>query len=363
MTEDVNAFCRGYRAAARAHSPADELDPDAIIRELRQQQRDSRMPRVIHQTEIPPEPARCDAREILPDFLRLHAGTGRTDKADPVAVEAWRDGWSLNDIRERSGYSTSDFAYAMSEAVTLLMTPKFENLDAANQTFAKNTDVPNYKPVELPAISMEAPPEVVEDNEFPGIKLVVSASSQDGQVKSYGGRMAFSKSLWSSHGEAIATAIQNYSAVFSALEAQLIASTLESASHSSVSGTGITVDNFSKAAAALMKQQNAAGQQCNLLPYGLMVPADEYAAALVMRAALQLPTLQIIPNAYLAADNWYLFANPALSAPLLRLRLRQGGVPRVYANFKEIESGPKFAVEHTIGFAVVNVPGVVKCAK
>lgn len=112
-----------------------------------------------------------------------------------------------------------------------------------------------------------------------------------------------------------------------------------------------------------MQQSNAAGQQCNLQPFGMMVPANQYANALILRAAFAWLGLQIIPNAYLADDNWYLFANPAVSAPLLRLRLRNGGIPRAYADFKEIESGPKFAIEHTIGYSLVNVPGVVKCAK
>lgn len=357
MHEDLDS----YLARRRRPEPDADFDPEAIVRELKAQQRAARMPQVIRETRIEPSEPLFNG-DALPDFLRLHAGAVRPDRAHPDALSAWRNGLSLAELRTRSGYSTSDFALALSGGMTTVMLQKFESQNTANQLFCRNLDVDNFHLQELPALAMGAPGEVTEDGELPGVKLEISASSADGQVKSYGGKLSFSKSLWSSHGETIVQAIQNYSAVFSSLEARLIAETLEAASPTTLTGCGLNLVGFNRAVEALMQTMNAAGQRCNFSPFGLLVPPQEYGTALALRASLGLPSLAVVANAYLTSDvTWYLFCNPATSAPLVRLRLRLGGVPRVMMSLRETETGPKFAIEHTIGFAYTNVCGVIEC--
>ena len=72
--------------------------------------------------------------------------------------------------------------------------------------------------------------------------------------------------------------------------------------------------------------------------------------------------LKILVNPYLSsATGWFALTDPSLSAPLLRLRLRNGGMPTLYFNRRRgIETGAEFSLEHSFNYAIGALTGLIK---
>ena len=304
-------------------------------------------------------------RELLPDLLRAFSGR-KSRTQHPLLPYIFSQGLSLNQIYSRSGMTSSDFLHAMADSLSLLALPRFESANADIQKVALDTDVSNFKSHELASLSMPAVPEVQENDELPTLPFQVTEAPSRGKLRTFAGKVRFSKAVWSSYGEMLSAAISEYaSTVFPSLEMKLLAELLEGSTlQQTTQGSGYAgLDTTVK---ALRTQANSAGQVCNYQLSTVLCPPDLEVPLRAAKESLGWQTLSIVTNSYLTSSTtFFALADPARSSAILRLKLRGEGAPKVYSsrNAPSLDSGVSFAVEHDIAFALSRPSpcGVVKC--
>jgi len=299
-------------------------------------------------------------RELLPDLLDTRAKR----RLHPLIPEIRRQEKSFNQIRELAGMTVGDFLSAMAGSLSSLVVSQFSDATADIRKIARNVDVRDYRANALPTLSMPEPPEVVDDGGLQQLRFKVVEAQRSGKLRQFGGKVRFSKSVWWSLGEELATGIVDYaSSVFGAIETRLIAETLEGGTVTTVASSGLGETGLNSAAEAMREQLNSAGQRSNLAIGSIIVPSKLEMTARKLRQDLGWSDLNIVVNAWLSSDtSWFALCNPAISAPLLRLQMRGAGIPRVCDNARESgpETGMSFAVEHAVDFVLATAPGLIK---
>lgn len=307
--------------------------------------------------------SREDVSELLPDLLRSRATLGNPTKFHPLVSAINSDHLSLLDVQQRAHLTTADFGQLMADSVSALLYTRFESLTLELNQVVRQMDVLNYRPVLTTEVGLQEPPQLEEESELKTIAAGLSETSAIGQLRSYGGKVGFSRALWSAWGDELTQQLLNYADIFSLIELRVLAETLESGTVPTSSGSSLTVATLTAAAHALRDQTNSAGQKANLGLHGLIVPPGQEMNARVVREDLGWPSLNILVNAYLTSDtDYYIVANPAVAPAILRQRLRGGGIPKVFNNSRSVEmdGGPRFAFEHSFNFVLSGLPGLVK---
>lgn len=306
-----------------------------------------------------------DVLDLLPDLLR--AFSGRKNRTQhPLLPYIFRAELGLNQLREMSGMTASDFLSAMADSLSILALPRFESANADIAKCALDTDVSNFKSHELASLSMPAAPEAFYEDALPTLPFSIVEAPSRGKLRTFAGKVKFSKAIWSSYGEMLSSAISEYAGtVFPALELRLLAELLEGSTLAQTT-QGTSYSGLDTAVKALRTQKNSAGQTCNYSLNAVVCPPDLECALRAARKSLDWPGLSIVTNSYLTSPTtFFAMADPARSSAILRLKLRNGGVPRVYSsrNVPSLDSGVSFAVEHDVAFALSRPSpcGVVKC--
>lgn len=320
--------------------------------------------RVSKKNPVPNDPLDlldpATVREMMPDLLDSRAKR----RLHPLIPEIRRQEKSFHQIRELAGMTVGDFLSAMSSSLSALVVSGFSNATADIRKIARNVDVRDYKKVALPTLAMPEPPEVTDDGELQMLKFKVIEAQRSGKLRQFGGKVRFSKAVWWSLGEELATAITDYAAnVFGAIETRLVAEMLESGTLTTVASSALAEAGLNNAAEVMRAQLNSAGQRSNLSIGALIVPPKLEMTARKLRRDLGWDGLGVVVNGWLTSNStWYALADPAISAPILRLQMRNGGIPRVYDNARESgpETGMSFAVEHSVDFVLASAPGILK---
>lgn len=301
-------------------------------------------------------PARPDYQSALVDYFRMAAGRSVADP-EPMAKEWVANKLAIGEVRSMSGLSSADFGSLLEGGLSAAMAQTFDDAAAGIRAITRDYQVVDYKPVNFVELGIGAPVELPEDRPSPKLPFGITENAGDSPLKEYGGRISFSYPVWVSYGPELTAQIENYAANFAGLEHSLIASLLAAASPPSVSG-GLTVAGLTAAAAALRVQTNASGQKTNYeLGAVLVAPSDEATARVLATAHGGWPRVEVNPE--LASGSWYAFALPAHS-PLLRLRLRGAGRPRVYVKTGGDGAGAQMALAHDVGFTLLDGPGLVR---
>jgi hypothetical protein len=304
-----------------------------------------------------------ETRDLLPDFLRLTVNLGRPDRMNPLAVQAYRDQLSLEQLQQRSGLTSSDFGTALEDALKVLLISTFEASNGDIDRVCRTADVANYKSINLPTLGLSTPTEFFEDSEFPSLKTEIVEGGRAGKLRQFGGKISFSKAVWSSLSSELMEGMLSYSrSIFPALEKQVLAQTLEAATWTTGSGA-LGVAGLEVAAKNLRNALSPAGQKCGLPISALILPSALEMTARTLREAMGWRELGLVVLPDLTSDTtWFAVCDPRLSAPLLRLKLGLlGGVPRIYSNQRGLVLGAQFAVEHSFDIvASPNVPGLVE---
>ena len=301
-----------------------------------------------------------DLEDLLPDFLRAIIGRGNADRYHPLVAPLLRNRDTLGDLQQRSGMTTSDFAAAMADSLSVLLISKFAAANAPND-FVRTIPVQNYKSVPLPNISFPNPPELARDDpEFTFAKAAIVEAERSGRLRLFGTKFRFSKPVWSVWGETITESVLNYAAVFASLEQNVLASALAGGTLATTTG-GLTLAGFSNAAKTMANELNQAGAKSGLTIKTIIVPPDMIGAAYVLLAAMgDKAGVRVATNPHLSATNvWYAICDPILSAPVVRLILRGNNEPRVYSTRTDAD-GMAFCIEHAFDYAITTAPGVVK---
>lgn len=306
-----------------------------------------------------------DVRDLLPDLLR--AFSGRKNRTQhPLLPYIFRQELSLNQIYSRAGMTASDFLSAMADSLSILALPRFESANADISKCALDTDVGNFKSHELASLSMPAVPETFENDELPTLPFSITEAPSRGKLRTFAGKVKFSKAIWSSYGEMLSAAISEYaSTVFPALEMKLLAELLEGSTLAQTT-QGTSYAGLDTAVKSLRTQKNSAGQTCNYALNTVLVPPDLEVAMRAAKESLGWQSLSVITNGYLTSPTtFFAMADPARSSAILRLKLRGEGAPKVYSsrNAPSLDSGVSFAVEHDVAFALSRPApcGVLKC--
>lgn len=301
-------------------------------------------------------------KELLPDFLRNQVGNPRKVE-HPLIDDILQQKLTLRDLQTRSGLTASDFAVAMQDSLAVLLVSKFGLFSADFSQYSRSVDAPNFKPLATATLSAAEPAEVFEGAELPTIKAKVTEGGRKGQLRSFGGKISFSRVVWETYGGELVEGILAYANVFAQIEQRIVAETLEAATLTSATAS-LSVAGLGVASKTLRSALNAAGQTCGLGIHCLVIPPALEATARQLRADMAGWPAFVVVNSFLTSDTrFFVFANPILSAPLLRLRLRYGGVPRIYLNKNEMALKAQFSFEHDVDYVIdSNVPGIVEVA-
>ncbi len=313
------------------------------------------LPGMTHRTY----PARPDYQSALRDYLKLEVGRS-IPNVEPLALEWHRNRANIlavrNQVTESGAVTSSDFGDMLTDALSASLADEFNDVSGDIASIARPIGLPNYQPQNLAQIGIGQPLEVVEDE--PLKKLPFEVSTPDsGVLRQFGGKVSFSKPVWSVFAAEITRALEQYGRVFALNELQIIAQTIEAGSpptgSGSLDGTGLGV-----ASAALRRQTNAAGQIAATPLSGLLIPPDLEAAARKLRRDYDWQ-FGLCVNPYLSsASVWYAFG-PATRSPLCRLTLRNAK-PSLYSRFMEAPAA-EFAISHDVNYVLLSdCAGVVK---
>jgi hypothetical protein len=313
-----------------------------------------------HHAQRPPYPAPADVAGALSDFLQMAAHRTINDP-DPLAVSWRRAGLDIHQIRASVPLTTSDFAGAMESSQTALLRQTFADVSGDLAAVSRNLDLDNFKPTNLPALTFGSPGELPEDGAIHRLPVTITESETTGVLRSFGATVSFSKSVFVTYGAEIFDSLNSYATTFYLLELELLATLLESATLATKTSTALSASNLGVAAAELRIQTNNAGQLANWPLAALIVPPLLEGPAYTALVTTGWP-LRIVVNPYLtSATTWYCLTRPELSAPILRLRLRNGGMPTLFVNTRRgIEEGAEFSLEHTVNYAIGGMTGILK---
>ena len=305
-------------------------------------------------------------KELLPDLLRAVASRRNTRNEHPLIVPILRENLSLDGLRIRANMTLADFGSAMADSLSILVYQKFSTASTQLDKVVANVDLSNFKDHSLASLSVPEPPELIEESQaFDSMKFTISEAPAAGRLRSFGGRVSFSRSVWSSHGERLANEIPQFAAsVFAGIELRLLAELLEAQAGNIDSSTnGSSYGGLPEAAKTLRNQLNPAGAKANhalaavIIPPELEIPFREY------RQSLNWPDLSIVVNSHLtSATTWYGVASPSAAPAILRLRLRGENSPRVVSVSDEYEV-MRFWMGYDVNFALSSESpsGLVRC--
>lgn len=301
----------------------------------------------------------ADVADCIGDYLRAQSGPTPRN-CHPLVPGLLRERTTLLELKTRSGMTSGDFAGALSGGMKQLLITKFANYTADFRQIAADSPTVDFKPADTVTLDLAVPPEVPEDMELPTIPAKVTAGTT-GALKTYAGKLSFSRALWTTYGTEILAGIQEYAAIFSAIEQQLLAALLESATLTTATTAALALAGLEKVANAMrVTEVNKAGQPCGLGIHALIVPAALESTARSLRFSLGGYPAYIVVNPKLSSDStWYAVANPTLSAKLLRLTLRNSSGPSVYMNDRQAER-MEFAISHDVGYTLSAQPGLIK---
>lgn len=306
-----------------------------------------------------PYPSQPDHESSIRDYLRLLIGR-RVQSPEPLARSWFTDGWDFQQVRAATGMSSADFGTVLGEGLGVLLQEAFGDARQGIDAVARTVELPDYKPASLAQVGIAAPPEYFEEA-GPANRLPFEVSDgETGVLRSFGGRLAFSKPTASVYSAEIARAVAGYGEVFALLELQILASTLEASSPATGSGS-LDATGLATAAAALRAQTNASGQVANLPLSGLLVPPALETAAHTLRVDSGMQ-FQIEVNPFLSSSSVWYAVGPASGSPITRLVLRGSSDPRAYVNpNRGQESGPEYAAYHDFNYLIQTaLPGLVK---
>lgn len=303
-----------------------------------------------------------DFVEMLPDYLRLSAGAPvRQSRLHPIAAAAYSERLSLQDLKMRSGMTSADFASGMESGLSQLMLTKFSARINEVQSISTTRYVDNFQETDFLAVSLSEPAEEATDNpDVPFLTTSISENVRTGQLRSFSGRLRFSRPVWKTWSTELMGAINEYgSSIFPGLERKVLTETLEAGTWTTGNGA-LSISSLNDAAKLLRNSTNDAGQKSNLPIYAIAIPTELEMTARSIRQTFGWPDLKIVVLPDLtSATTWYAIADPSLSAPIIRLVLRASPDPRVYSNPRLIE-GAEFLVQHDFNFVEMSgVPGVV----
>lgn len=311
----------------------------------------------------PQYPGPNDFKAALCDYFR--ATKEHVVDMEPLARQWRRDGMNIQQVRDVSGLSSADFGNVMEQATSDLLRARYQ--DRSADTVAVTGDYPldNFRPVNFAALGLTVPGVIDEEHNIPRLPSVVTESTEKGVLKTYSGNLAFSYPVWTSHGDTILAGLNEYGNLFALLEQSLLVSVLENSALPTSASTGFDLAGLNKASNALRSQTNGAGQKCNLSIAAIIAPPElEWSVNTVLQSAGKVNDIRVvILNDLSVATTWFVVADSALSAPLLRLRLRNSKGPSLFLNRRKgQQEGVEFAVSHDVNFAYMSsLPGVLKC--
>ena len=339
------------------YPPAEGLSQSEFEAELYRRRPDLRPRDPFDVSTIQPD----DLEDLLPDFFEAHRGAGDIKTRHPLINVILRENLSLSDLQTRSGLTTADFSAVTTNSLSHLMASRFEPYLTAFGLFARNINAPNFKTQHHASLDTAEPKEVVEDGELKPVTTTIVEGARKGQLRVFGGRLSFSRQLWLTFGAELAEAVAAHADVFAQIEMRLAAEAIEAGSPPTASG-GCTATGLGNAAKVLRDDLNAAGQKCGLGAHCLMVPSALEATARTLQYGMGGWPAHLVVNPFLTSDSTtYLFADPALSAPLWRYRLRDAGRPNLYTNSRELWLKAEFAMTHEIDWVLTGtIPGLVK---
>jgi hypothetical protein len=300
-----------------------------------------------------------DVRDCMGDYLRAQSGP-LPRHHHPLVPALLRERVNLQELKTRGGMTTADFAGALGDGVKSLLVTKFANYTSDFRLIARDAPTVDFKPQDTVTLDLAAPGEVDDSVSLPALPVKVTAG-QSGVLKTYAGTMSFSRAIWTTYGVEILAGIQSYASVFAAVEQQIIAGLLQGATLTTSASSALTVAGLEKVAKAMrVTEKNEAGQPCGLGIHAVIVPAALEMTARTLRAAMDGYPAHIVINPFLSSDTtWFAVANPALSAKLHRLTLRNSSGPSVYMDGTQSER-MRFAVSHDCGYSITAQPGIIK---
>lgn len=305
----------------------------------------------------PPHRTGTDYAAAVADYF--HMANGRhCENPEPLALEWRRDGANVGRVRELTGLSSSDFGGILESGLTGVLNQSFDDGTAGIRAVARDYQVENFRPINFVEFGLGAPVELPEGLPAPKLPSGITETASDGEpIKSYGGKISFSYPIWSTYGAEITSALENHAENFTGLEYSLIASLLAAASPPAVSGS-LDAAGLTAASGALRVQLNSSNQKTNWpLKTVLVSPSDEGTARALAYSHGGWP--QVAVNPELEGGSYYGFVAPSHS-PLLRVRLRNAGRPRLYAKPTAKYEAAQFAISHDIGFVLLAGPGLVR---
>ncbi len=279
--------------------------------------------------------------ESLPDFFGLVAmRTAASRHASPLAIEMKRARLTLDDIKSRSGATTSDFHIAMANGLTRPLISAYSG--ATKLDFLESAEVADYKQIEFPLLDGDATPTFVpEDGELSSMILHVNSASTIGQLREYAQAFKVSRRVMLSYPEAVTSNAQRIGKAFARLEQERLATILESGTLNSaaffdasnsysasdpayfgLSAALPTISGIGAAMSFLRRQTNAAGDVINASLGTIVIPPGMEAIAVQARHDLGL-TYKICASPWLSSDTtWYAIAPASEATPIIRLVLR-----------------------------------------
>jgi hypothetical protein len=308
-------------------------------------------------------PGPADFKSALVDYFR--ATREHVADMEPMARQWRRDGMNIQQVRDVSGLSSADFGNVMEASTSDLLRQRYQDRSADTLAVCGDYPVDNFREVNFAALGLIVPGVIGEEHDIPRLPTTITESGEVGALKTYSGNLAFSYPVWTSHGDTILAQLNEYGDLFSLLEQSLLVSVLENSALPTSTSTGFDLAGLNKASNALRSQVNGAGQKCNLSIAAIVAPPElEWSVNTVLQSAGKLNDIRVvILNDLSVATTWFAVASPQLSAPLLRLRLRNSKGPSLYLNRRKgQQEGIEFSVSHDCAFAYMSsVPGVVKC--
>lgn len=348
MPVDPDSFEAGYRAATSRHfaleDTRDEPDYDAIIRELRQQRRDSRMPEVIHDDPraYDPDSARREWRHAIRDAMALRHGLQVT-RPHPFAGELADMPYHRLARSIGVGLTTSDFSEILVDGYSVTL-PTLNDENPAD-LLVRDQPVRDFKLFKMGTIDYEGPHQLFEETIPPFQQFSHQAVS--GALLEYAITIRLSRELLiddTGHSRGIVDEMVRQSVqLLARQDLILIASVLETNANlgdgnplfgtsNTVSGaTSASVSHFSSAINKLQTQTTAQGNKACAEPAILMVSPDWFAEwAVALSAVFEGIRITLTTNPYLESKTAYLLANPKRTTGLVRLRMRGVSGPRLW---------------------------------
>ena len=324
------------------------------------------------------EKLNCDlSRLALADYLRSNAGLPVKNPRHADLIREWhRSDMDLEKLaREISpanrSVNSSDFAAAMSIALTEIVQDVWPDLSKRLDPFCRIHEVDNFKPQALAQITFPELSEVGEDFE-PRYSAPVISATATGQLKSYESALTISRQLWATHGGALSRATVDYGYQAHRLELRLLSELLTSNPVLSDGDTLFNADNTTgPGGQSLSGLDSALNYFCTGGPSAAMVGpmALSPSALLVGNSVATWRSVltecgfnfPVIASPWIPAGSWFVFSDPNEHASIVRLREINGSRSPSVGWVNIDSSGRKgFFASVDLGFAAVSRHGIFR---